>query len=613
MNYLTSAEVSAIMGITSRRIQQMCKNGEIAGAKKEGRSWRIPAEAVCTVNGGKTQEYSKKIPLPVGISEFKVATTEYYYVDKTLLIRDFIDSKPKVSLFTRPRRFGKTLNMDMLRVFFEKTEEDTSIYFRDKLIWQCGSDYTSYQGMYPVIFLTFKDVKCATWGETFEKIRKLIILEFLRHFELENSDKLNSYEKEQYISLVQGKASEVDYQISLQLLSLFLRKHYGKEAIIIIDEYDTPIQQGYSCGFYSETVGFMRNFFSGGLKDNPCLAYGFLTGILRVAKESIFSGLNNLKIYSVLDDAYSQYFGFTKEETKQLLAYYGAEDKYGEVCDWYDGYLFGNTEIFNPWSVVNYVSDKCFPKAFWQSTGSNDIIGKIITGATPEIIENLYKLLSGQSILSYIDTNVIYPEVQSNPYSIYSFLLIAGYLKVAQIYPQHDGDFMCEIAIPNREIAYVYEKEILAKTHRNGAAVSIQQAIFSGDAKKLQNLLEDFMIHSVASLDGANEAFYHGMMLGLCAVLSSQYHVRSNREAGYGRFDIQLMPQIKSVPGFIFEFKHTRNENDDLGELAEEALNQIQGKKYDTELLETGVEEIVHIGIGFCGKRAVVRRCSIRV
>ena len=608
MKYITCAEASALMRITSRRIQQMCKDGEIAGAKKMGRSWMIPYNATLFAEERNDLFQSKKKPVPIGIADFKEAITEYYYVDKTLLIRDFLDSKPKVSLFTRPRRFGKTLNMDMLRVFFEKTEEDTTVYFRDKLIWQCGNEYTDYQGKYPVIFLSFKDVKCASWSETYQKISKLISLEFLRHVELENSDRLNVYEKAQYVSLVKGDANEVDYQMSLQLLSLLLHKHHGKEAIIIIDEYDTPIQQGHSCDFYADIVGFMRNFFSGGLKDNSHLAYGFLTGILRVAKESIFSGMNNLKINSVLDDAYSQYFGFTKEEVKELLCYYDAEDKYSEVSDWYDGYRFGNTEIFNPWSVINYVSDKCSPKAFWQSTGSNEIIGEIIASATPEILENLHKLLRGQSIATYIDTSVIYPEIQNTPHSIYSFLLIAGYLKVSGVYPQYDGNFMCNVAVPNKEIAFVYEKEILAKTRQSGVAISIQQAIFSGDAAKLQSLLEEFMLRSIASIDGANEAFYHGMMLGLCAVLGNRYHVRSNRESGFGRFDIQLIPRIKAIPGFIFEFKHTKNTAEDLNLLAHEALAQIEERKYDTELREFGVVHIIKIGIAFCGKNAVVKQ-----
>lgn len=602
MEYLSCSDASKAMGFSIRRIQQMCKNGELPGAIKEGRKWLIPDETI------HMNHFSKNKSLPIGVSDFKLATTGYYYVDKTLMIRDFLDKKPMVSLFTRPRRFGKTLNMDMLRVFFEKTNEDTSVYFKDKQIWQCGNYYTKHQGQYPVIFLTFKDIKSMTWEETFQKIRRLISLEFIRHNELETSSVLTAYEKGQYHLLAKDSGDEVDCQMGLQLLSLLLHKHYGRECIIIIDEYDTPIQQGHTCNFYPEIVNFMRNFFSGGLKDNPHLAFGFLTGILRVAKESIFSGMNNLKTYSILDDGYSSYFGFTEKEVKDMLRYYGKDDKYNELSEWYDGYRFGNTEIFNPWSVINYISDNCFPKAFWQSTGSNEIIGEIIQTATPEITKDLYKLLCGEKIATYIDTGVIYPEVQNNPYSIYSFLLVAGYLKVANIYPQSDGNFMCDVAIPNKEITFVYEKEVLNRTNQNSLAISISQAIFSKDTQKLQALLEDFMVKSISSIDGANEGFYHGMMLGLCAILGNRYKIRSNRESGLGRFDIQLMPLTKGMPGFIFEFKHTKDEHTDLSALADSALQQIEAKKYDTELRDNGVNSIISIGIAFRGKSAVVRR-----
>lgn len=602
MEYLSCSDASKAMGFSVRRIQQMCKNGELPGAIKEGRKWLIPDETI------HMNHFAKNKSLPIGVSDFKLATTGYYYVDKTLMIRDFLDKKPMVSLFTRPRRFGKTLNMDMLRVFFEKTNEDTSVYFKDKQIWQCGDYYTKHQGRYPVIFLTFKDVKSMTWEETFQKIRRLISLEFIRHNELETSSVLTAYEKEQYHLLAGDSGDEVDCQMGLQLLSLLLHKHYGRECIIIIDEYDTPIQQGHTCNFYPEIVNFMRNFFSGGLKDNPHLAFGFLTGILRVAKESIFSGMNNLKTYSILDDGYSSYFGFTEKEVKDMLRYYGKDDKYNELSEWYDGYRFGNTEIFNPWSVINYISDNCFPKAFWQSTGSNEIIGEIIQAATPEITKDLYKLLCGEKIAAYIDTGVIYPEVQNNPYSIYSFLLVAGYLKVANIYPQSDGNFMCDVAIPNKEITFVYEKEVLNRTNQNSLAISISQAIFSKDTQKLQALLEDFMVKNISSIDGANEGFYHGMMLGLCAILGNRYKIRSNRESGLGRFDIQLMPLTKGMPGFIFEFKHTKDEHTDLSALADSALQQIEAKKYDTELRDNGVNSIISIGIAFRGKSAVVRR-----
>lgn len=601
MDYLSCADAAKKMGISVRRVQQMCKQGKIP-AIKSGHGWLVSKKSV------PSDSFENRKPLPVGVSDYKTATTNYYYVDKTMMIREFLDTKPVVSLFTRPRRFGKTLNMDMLRIFFEITDEDTSVYFRDKQIWQCGDAYTGHQGKYPVIFLTFKDVKCLTWEETFQKIKTLISLEFMRHNELETSPALSAYEKERYHRLAGNDANEVDCQIGLQLLSMLLHKHYGRECVIIIDEYDTPIQQGHSCDFYPEIINFMRNFFSGGLKDNPHLAFGFLTGILRVAKESIFSGMNNLKTYSILDENYSRYFGFTAEEVKEMLDYYDKKDKFREICEWYDGYKFGNDEIFNPWSVINYISDKCFPKAFWQATGSNEIIGEIIASATTEITEGLYRLLSGEKVTAYVDTGVIYPEVQNNPYSIYSFLLVAGYLKVEKVYPQNDGNFMCDVAIPNKEIAFVYEKEILDKTKQNSVSISINQAIFSGDEKKLQTLLEDFMLKSISTMDGAGEGFYHGMMLGLCAVLGNRYQVRSNRESGLGRFDIQLAPLVSGIPGFIFEFKHTNDNKVDLSSLAESALRQIDEKKYDTELRSAGVNQIIKIGIAFRGKNAVVKR-----
>lgn len=330
-----------------------------------------------------------------------------------------------VSLFTRPRHFGKTLNMDMLRVFFEKTPEDTSIYFKDKYIWQCGDYYTKHQGQYPVIFLSFKDVKCSSWQETFQKISKLISLEFMRHNELESSSVLSSYEKEQYHRFASENINEVDCQWGFNFYLYYFTNIMIKSVSLLLMNMIRPFNRIIFVIFIMKLL-ILCAIFSGGLKDNPHLAFGFLTGILRVAKESIFSGMNNLKTNSILDNNYSSYFGFTNEEVRDMLAYYDYEDKYQEICEWYDGYRFGNSEIFNPWSVINYISDQCFPKAFWQSTGSNDIIGEIIGTATPEINENLYKLICGNTVTTYVDTSVIYSEVQSNLNSIYSFCWLRG-------------------------------------------------------------------------------------------------------------------------------------------------------------------------------------------
>lgn len=550
-----------------------------------------------------------RLPLPIGVVDYRLASTEYYYIDKTLMIKEFLDERPMVSLFTRPRRFGKTLNMDMLRTFFEKTAEDTSVYFRDKAIWQCGERYRSYQGKYPVIFLTFKDVKFTTWQETFQSIRELIAKEAYRHIELKDSDRCDAFDKKAFLRLQQGNADETELANALADLSLALHKHYGIAPIIIIDEYDIPIQQGYMQGFYDKVILFMRNLFSGGLKDNKHLSYGFLMGILRVAKESIFSGLNNLVINSVLDNKYSEYFGFTASEVQQMAAYYGVADKYAELCAWYDGYRFGRTEIFNPWSVINYFNNGCEPRAFWQTTGSNDIIGEIIGVADAEIYERLTSLVNGKSFVTYIDTSVIYPQIKSNPSSIYSFLLVAGYLKVLKTVPAFSGDFMCEVALPNKEIAYVYNKEILQKLDKlipMAAAISMQEALYSADSQKLKAVMQSLLANSVSSFDTAGENFYHGFMLGLCALLSNAY-VTSNREAGDGRYDIQLMPKNVALPGILIELKAEKHADaEQLKKLAAVALKQINDKNYAADMQSHGVKTIYKYGVAFSGKKVEI-------
>lgn len=549
------------------------------------------------------------MPLPIGVSDFRLAQAEYYYVDKTMLIKDFIDERPMVTLFTRPRRFGKTLNMDMLRTFFEKTEQDTSVYFQDKKIWACGQKYQSYQGKYPVIFLTFKDVKFNTWEETFSAVRDIFAKETQRHEELRTSDRCDEYDERKYARLAEGNVTEVELSSALADLSAMLHKHHGTAPVIIIDEYDTPIQQGYMKGYYEEIILFMRNLFSGGFKDNRHLAFGFLTGILRVAKESIFSGMNNLSINSVLDHKYSAYFGFTPDEVREMAAYYGASDKYDEICEWYDGYRFGKTEIFNPWSVVNYFSNECEPRAFWVSTGSNDVIGEVLAEADEEIYHRLASLVNGETITTYIDTGVIYPQIKKNPSTIYSFLLVTGYLKVLKTTLSFNGDFMCEVALPNREIALVYHKEILQKFETmipQSTAIAVQEAIFSGDNRKLKTQIQTLLMESASSFDTAGENFYHGFMLGLCALLGG-FFVTSNRESGEGRYDIQLKPVKKGLPGIIIELKAEKNGTEEsLKQLSETALKQIQEKQYDTELRTAGVEAIYKYGVAFCGKRVEV-------
>lgn len=608
-------DAAKLWNISERRVSTLCREGKIVGAKKQGKSWLIPIDAQKPADARVKSGIYKKaarptnLPLPIGISDYRLASSEYYYIDKTMMIKEFIDERPMVSLFTRPRRFGKTLNMDMLRTFFEKTDEDTSLYFRDKKIWACGQRYREYQGKYPVIFVTFKDIKFNTWEETFGAIKDVFSKEAARHMELQSSEKCNEYERKAFEKLLSGSVNEVELSGALLNLSSMLHKHHATAPIIIIDEYDIPIQQGYMKDYYDKVILFMRNLFSGGLKDNKHLSYGFLTGILRVAKESIFSGLNNLTIHSVLDNKYSSYFGFTSDEVKEMAEYYGVPDKYDQICEWYDGYRFGKTEIFNPWSVINYFSNECEPRAFWQSTGSNDIIGEIISEADKEIYEKLTSLVNGETFVTYIDTGVIYPQIKNNPSTIYSFLLVTGYLKVLKTTPSFNGDFMCEVALPNREISLVYHKEILQQLNNiipQPTAISIQEAIFSGDKQKLQKLIQTLLTQSVSFFDGAGENFYHGFMLGLCALLGGSF-VSSNKESGDGRYDIQLKPTRKNLPGILIELKAEKScTEDQLKTLSQTALQQIISKKYDAELTAAGIETIYKYGVAFSGKKVEI-------
>ena len=626
--FMTTKEASEKWGVSERRINTFCKEGRIPGAYKDkenkNKQWMIPADAVKPADKRLKRDASislsekkvasksgKKLPLPIGISDYRKASSEYYYVDKTLLIRDFIDERPQVSLFTRPRRFGKTLNMDMIRVFFERSEEDTSAYFRDKKIWECGKEYQKYQGKYPIIYVTFKDVKCEDWAMAYDLIYKILRNEFERHSELLASDKISAYDKQYLTSVLRGEANENDVACAFLNLARLLHIHYGVAPVIIIDEYDTPIQQGHVRGYYDKVINFMRTLFSGGLKDNPHLSYGFLTGILRVAKESIFCGLNNIKVNSVLDNRYSEYFGFTSEEVQEMAEYYGAPEKYDELCEWYDGYRFGKTEIFNPWSVIGYFNNECIPRAFWQSTGSNDIISEVLGNATIETYEKLESLMQGKSFVTHIDTGVIYPQLQNNPSSIYSFLLVTGYLKAVTNDQPFGGDYMCEVALPNKEISYVYSKEILYKYENvipPAAATAIQEAIYTMDIPKLQNKLETFLLQTISFHDAANETFYHGLILGLLAMLDNQYHITSNREAGNGRFDIQMLPLNKKLPGILIELKAGKDCTEgQLNELAETALTQINDRQYDVEMSAQGVKDILKYGIAFSGKSASIR------
>ncbi len=610
IRYISTKEAAEILGLSTRRIVGLCNDGKLYGAVKAGRNWKVQEEAVYNYKGMTKPDVEKTeiLSCAVGNTSYMDVVKNSYYVDKTLLIRDLIDDQVPVILFTRPRRFGKTLALDMLKVFFEKTKQDTSVYFKDKKIWACGEKYQKMQGSFPVISFTFKDAKFSDWDSTYAAIKSIIRDEFMRHEELFTSDSLNMVERD-YLSRIQtDELSEVEFARALLNLSRMLEKHHKSKVVILIDEYDTPIQQGHTRGFYNEVITFMRNFMSGGLKDNVALARGVLTGILRVSKENLFSGLNNPIVNSVLDEKYSKYFGFTVDEVNAMALYYRQEEKLDELREWYDGYRFGNTEIYNPWSVANYFYNNAQAKPYWTNTSDNEIIREIMASLTPDIAENLFALMQGETVQTSLNMDVIYPRITDGTDTIFSFLLIAGYLRPVNDTVETDFGTFIELELPNKEIRRVYNTEILSWLRENvdgNVMTGLEKALYMNDGKKLQESLRKYMITCISCFDGAKEEFYHGMMLGLAAGMSSRYYIRSNRESGEGRFDLVLEPKIHSLPGIIMEFKATKDQMN-LSAYAEEALKQINDKYFDKDMQDRGIIEIVKYGIAFAGKNVEI-------
>lgn len=565
----------------------------------------------------KTESKNRKIqststrPCPVGITSYKEVAEECYYVDKTLLIKNIIDDHSKVFLFTRPRRFGKTLMMDMVRTFFEKSDANTAQYFENKKIWQEGENYQQYQAKYPVIFLSFKDAHQTNWEEMYKSLCFTIREEFSRHIELLSSESLTEYDKKYFETIMDDKAESTEYQFALGKLSSMLAAHHKSKVIIIIDEYDTPIQQGYLNGYYDSVVGFMRNLFSAALKDNDNLEFGILTGILRIAKESLFSGLNNLVVNTILDEKYSSYFGFTPQEVQEMAVYYRKPEKVQEIKDWYDGYLFGRQEIYNPWSVINYFSNDCKPKAFWSRTSGNEIIGQMVRNSNDQIYENLTLLLQGKEVQAIVDTDIIYPEIDENSDAIYSFLLVSGYLRVTNVISEMNDTPICSLAIPNREIKSVFQKEIMdqnSKLFTGTILRNFELSLRTGDPELFTDTLQNYLMQSASCFDTAQENFYHGMVFGMLAIMSDKYYISSNREVGDGRLDIQLEPKEKNQRGYIIEFKAGKElAREQLEKLAEKAVSQIYNKDYLEEMRQRGVAEIGLFGIGFSGKHVSVK------
>ena len=617
--YIGTTEAARLLQMTSRRVVGLCGEGKLPGASRSGRNWRIPVESVkqymkdagIPLLEEAVDDVRELLPVAIGNTSYIEISSECYYVDKTLLIRDLIDDHNMVTLFTRPRRFGKTLAINTIKTFFEKTEENTAKYFIDKKIWQCGEKYQSMQGRYPVIMLTFKDVKYNSWEESLEAIRLVVKDEFKRHPELYESSVLDADAKNYMDRMEKGTLSTVELQRSLLNLTRMLSAHHRSKVVILIDEYDTPIQQGYSKGFYKEVISFMRNFLSGGLKDNTDLAFGVLTGIMRVSKENLFSGLNNPLVNTVLDEKYSEYFGFTEDEVRAMASYYHRSEAMNEIRCWYDGYRFGSTEIYNPWSVTNYFASGGQAKPYWANTSDNDIIREILTGLTPEIADDLAKVMQGEPIHAALDMEVVYPRMTDGNDTIFSFLLLAGYLTPSGRPEETEIGTFASLRLPNAEIRRIYNTEILSwiRAQQSGNIISeIEKAVYLSDAKRLQEALRKYMITSISFYDGAAEGFYHGMVLGLVASLSSKYYIRSNREAGEGRFDLQLEPRDKALPGILMEFKAVSvSEKDALSGLAEEALKQTEYKSYQRDMEDRGVSVIVRYGIAFSGKQVEVR------
>ena len=555
-----------------------------------------------------------KKKLPIGISDFrKVIEEGFYYVDKSLFIKEVIDNGSETILVPRPRRFGKTLNLSMLRYFYEKTKEDTSPLFHHLNIWQQGEAYTGKQGCHPVIFLTFKDVKCANWEDCEKQLKRVIREEYRRHDYLLEQSVVKSPEKEEYQAILALSADNTTYENSVKQLSAWLHHYHGQKAVILIDEYDTPIQGGYMNGYYSQIIGFMRNLLSGSLKDNNHLEKGVLTGILRVAKESIFSGLNNLEVCSLLSPKFSHSFGLLEEEVERMLLDYEAELKIDEVKRWYNGYIFGNSVIYNPWSIL-HVADKWREgmQPYWVNTSSNDLIRQIISHSGAAVKQDLESLICGGTIEKVVDDSIVFAEIENSPDTIWSFLLMSGYLKIISK-ERRDKKLVGQLKIPNLEVEYLFEEIILSWFNHSIYSDKYQmllKGLVSGDLETFEAVFREFVLKSFSYFDTAQketeqdaEKVYHAFVLGLLLGLSNTHEVKSNRESGYGRYDVMVIPKDPTQLGIVIEFKKVSTlKKETLEEAAEAALQQIAQKRYTQELTDRGIASIIQLGIAFQGK-----------
>jgi len=550
-----------------------------------------------------------KKKLPIGISDFKkLIEGDYYYIDKSLLIKELLDSGTAATLIPRPRRFGKTLNLSMIRYFFEKTEESNVHLFKDLAIAKY-SQCMEHQGRYPVIFLTFKDVKVDTWEKCWNAIKKNISAEFKRHDYLLLGNIFKSNEKHLFQKICDGSAQLIDYSFALLNLSEYLARFYKQSPIILIDEYDAPIHAGYLNNYYKDVIEFLRNFLSGGLKDNSNLAFGMLTGILRVSKENIFSGLNNLEICSLIHDSYADKFGLIEAEVKTIVSMYQPNTNIDDVRAWYDGYNIGKVKIYNPWSIINFAKmGRTIP--YWINTSDNAIVKSIISGSSARDKERIESLMNGIKITININENIVFQELSNRPETLWNFLLFTGYLTFENL-RQEDLFEYADLCIPNNEVKSLY-KSIILDWFSTTIGMDLYQLMLmqltSGNTDDFKENFYNIVEQSLSTFDVGGkepEKFYHALVLGMLASLNVTHAIKSNRESGFGRYDVMLIPHDKNKLGIIIEFKKVKK-GETLKSSAQNALKQIEDKKYATELEAFGIKQIVKLAIVFKGKAVLV-------
>ena len=550
----------------------------------------------------------RKKAIPVGIEDFKeLIQDEYYYVDKTLLIDEMLMNKSKVTLFTRPRRFGKTLNMSMLKYFFdvEDKEENKKLFENLKV---SDSEYMSEQGKYPVIFISLKDLKGDTWEECLKRL-KLFIFDLYVEFEYIR-EKMNEWDKKKFEKVLYEK-EDADYIMSLKFLSDSLYKYYGEKVIILIDEYDAPIINAFDKGYYNEAINFFQTFYSSALKTNNSLKYGILTGITRIIKEGIFSGLNNLYVNTILSKDYSEYFGLLENEVIEMLEYFDMKYKIEEVREWYNGYIFGESKVYNPWSIVNYVREKKI-KAYWANVSGNTLLENMLDHAGESVYDDLKRFTDGESIEKYISDGTTIKSLLNNNDEIWQLLLYSGYLtkdeKQKEIDVTSEYTDVYKLRIPNKEIRKYFGNMFLNRFFGTEVKTSVLiKALENEDIKKFEETLGEIMINMLSffDLDKEMEKIYQVFMIGLVGFLMGKYEIISNDESGYGRYDLAMIPIKSNEKAYLMEFKISKTKKG-MEERAQKALKQIDEKKYDTKLKARGIKNILKIGIAFHGKEVKV-------